>query len=369
MRRLVSVLLILCLVFCLLPATGAASGSQISVCFIATNDNLLELSYQPYWQSSTIYVPYTVFVNFKIYNSFHQSSNTASLYSSSKQLYFDLNTGETYDGNGTYYNVTPVSRSGQVYVPLDFVCGQYGLSWSYIDGGEYGDVCRIKDSGAVLTDSQFLTAAKPLMVSRYNAYAGSGGSAGDSWGNSNGVTSDNDSIVYLSFIGLPSDTLLEALSSYGVKAAFFLTASDIRESPDTVRHIVGEGHSVGALCSSDPSAEYAEIASLLLDAARVTTRLIASSSHEYDNYCRFAAEAFGLVFWDYDTDCIQNGSGLSYASLITAYLEYRPARLDARILCCDATDACLPSVLAYIKDNGFTARAPSEVDAPELSAD
>ena len=65
MRRLAALLLILCLVFCLLPTMSAASG--ISVCFIAANDNLLELSYQPYWQGSTIYVPYTVFVNFKAF--------------------------------------------------------------------------------------------------------------------------------------------------------------------------------------------------------------------------------------------------------------------------------------------------------------
>lgn len=94
--------------------------------------------------------------------------------------------------------------------------------------------------------------------------------------------------------------------------------------------------------------------------------LIASAAPEYDESCIHVADVYGLVFWDYDTDCIQNGTGLTYASLITAYLEYRPARLDARILCCDATDACLPSVLSYINDNSFTARAPSEVNAPEL---
>lgn len=363
MRRLLSICLIVCLVFCLLPAMSAASASGSGVCFIATNDNLLELTYQPYWQNSTIYVPYTVFVNFKIYNSFHQSSNTASLYSSSKQLYFDLNTGETYDGNGTYYNITPISRGGQIYVPLDFICGQYGLSWSYIDGGEHGDVCRIKDSSVFLADDQFLTAAKPLMVSRYNAYVGSGGTGDGSWGGG-GTASDSGSLVYLSFVGLPSGTLLDTLAEYGVSGAFFLTADEIRESPDTVRRIVGEGHSVGALCSTDPSAEYAEISSLLLDAARVKTLLIASSAPEYDAACIHVADISGLVFWDYDTDCIQNGAGLSYISLITAYLEYRPSRLDARILCCDATDACMPSVLSYIKDNGFTVRAPSEVNAP-----
>lgn len=361
MRRLLPLLLVLCLVFSMLPAAGFASG--VSVCFIATNESMLELSYQPYWQGSTIYVPYTVFVNFKIYNSFHQSSNTASLYSSTKQLYFDLNSGETYDGNGTYYNVTPISRGGVVYVPLNFVCDQYGLTWSYINGSGYGDVCRIKDANASLTDQQFLTAAKPLMESRYNAYvSGYGGSS--NWGGGGTTYPDSDCVVYLSFVGLPSDALLEALSSYGVRAAFFLTADEIRESPATVRHIVGQGHSVGALCSSDPAAEYAEISSLLLDAARVKTLLIASASPEFDEVCRHTAEISDLVFWDYDTDCIQGGSGLSYISIITAYLDYRPEQLYPRILCCEATDSTLPSVLAYIKDNGITARAPSEVGAP-----
>ena len=200
------------------------------------------------------------------------------------------------------------------------------------------------------------------MVSRYNAYVGN---SGGNWGGGGGggTASDSGSIVYLSFVGLPSSALLDSLVEYGVRAAFFLTADEIRQSPDTVRRIVGEGHSVGALCSADPSAE---ISSLLLDAARVKTVLIASAAPEYDESCIHVADVYGLVFWDYDTDCIQNGTGLTYASLITAYLEYRPARLDARILCCDATDACLPSVLSYINDNGFTARAPSEVNAPEL---
>lgn len=361
MRRLAALLLILCLAFCLLPTMSAASG--ISVCFIAANDNLLELSYQPYWQGSTIYVPYTVFVNFKIYNSFHQSSNTASLYSSTKQLYFNLDSGETYDGNGTYYNVTPISRGGQVYVPLDFICGQYGLNWSYINSSNsFIDVCRISDANVILSNDQFLTAAKPLMETRYNAYVSSNGGSVD-WGGGGGSSSENDSIVYLSFVGLPSGTLLESLASYGVKATFFLTAAEIRESPATVRQIVGQGHNVGALCSADPAAEHAEISSLLYDAAHVKTLLVASASPEYDDICRHAAEIAGLVFWDYDTDCIQGGSGLSYISLITAYLDYRPERLCPRILCCEATDSTLPSVLAYIKDNAISTRAPAEVGA------
>ena len=200
------------------------------------------------------------------------------------------------------------------------------------------------------------------METRYNAYVSSNGGSVD-WGGGGGSSSENDSVVYLSFVGLPSGTLLESLASYGVKATFFLTAAEIRESPATVRQIVGQGHNVGALCSADPAAEYAEISSLLYDAAHVKTLLVASASPEYDDICGHAAEIAGLVFWDYDTDCIQGGSGLSYISLITAYLDYRPERLCPRILCCEATDSTLPSVLAYIKDNAISTRAPAEVGA------
>ena len=357
MRKLLPLLLVCCLLLAAVPASAAAD-----VCFIATNDSLEQLTNQPYFSGSTIYVPYTVFANFKIYNTYHQSSNTASLYTSSKQLYFDLNTGETYDGEGNYYNVTPISRGGVVYVPVDFICQQYGLSWSYIEGSEYGDVCRITDSGAHLTDAQFLTAAKQLMSSRYNAYTGNSSGTEDPI---TGIDITSDCVIYLSFVGLPSQKLLDTLSEYGVSAGFFLTADELRQEPETVRRIVGEGHSIGALCYSDPLGEYIEFRSLLLDAAHATTVLIASGDRLYDAACAKAAAENGLVFWDYDNDCIQSGSGLAYISLITAYLEYRPSRLDSRILCTDMTDANLPSVLSYLKDSSITARAPNEVDPPE----
>ena len=70
MRRLVSLFLICCLALCLLPLGSAAAASN--VCFIATNDSLEQLTYQPYFSGSTIYVPYTVFANFNIYNTYHQ---------------------------------------------------------------------------------------------------------------------------------------------------------------------------------------------------------------------------------------------------------------------------------------------------------
>lgn len=362
MRRLVSLFLICCLALCLLPLGSAAAASN--VCFIATNDSLEQLTYQPYFSGSTIYVPYTVFANFNIYNTYHQGSSTASLYSSSKQLYFDMNTGETYDGEGNYYNVTPISRGGVVYVPVEFVCQQYGLSWSYIEGSDYGDVCRIVDSDVHLTDAQFLTAAKQLMSTRYEAYINNNPGGTDD--PIPGIDPQSDCIVYLSFVGLPSAKLLDQLKEHSVSAGFFLTADELRESPDTVRRIVGEGHSIGVLCYSEPISEYSEFCDLLFEAAHATTVLIAAGDKLYDEVCKNAAAEAGLVFWDYDTDCIKSGAGLSYLSLITAYLEYRPERLDPRILCNEATDATLPSVLNYMAENNITSRAPNEVEPPVI---
>lgn len=359
MRKFTALLILCCLLFSMLPAAPASALSE--VCFIATNDSLEQLTYQPYFYGSVLYVPYTVFANFKIYNIYHQSSATASLYTSSKQLYFDMNTGETYDGQGNYYNVTPLSRGGTIYVPVDFICQQYGLSWSYIEGDGYGDVCRITDSDVHLTDSQFLTAAKQIMSSRYNAYMGNSTNSNDPIP---GVDPASDCVVYLSFIGIPSQKLLDTLGEYSVTAGFFLTSEELRESPATVRRIVGEGHSIGVLCYSEPMSEYLEFIDLLYEAAHTTTVLIASGDELYDELCRQAAAENSLVFWDYDNDCINGGAGLSYVSLMTAYLEYRPSRLDSRILCTDMTDANLASVLSYLNENNISSRAPNEVDAP-----
>jgi hypothetical protein len=113
------------------------------------------------------YVPYWVFNNFRIYYSFFSGNSPAPLYTSERQLYFNLADGSTYDGNNIPYSISAIYRGGVVYVPVGFVCAFFGIRNSYITGNGYGDIVRLKDSGAVLSDSQFLSAATSLMQSRY----------------------------------------------------------------------------------------------------------------------------------------------------------------------------------------------------------
>ena len=50
------------------------------------------------------------------------------------------------------------------------MCAQFGLAWAYIVGNGSGSICRIKDSAAVLSDDQFLSAAASQMAEKYAAY-------------------------------------------------------------------------------------------------------------------------------------------------------------------------------------------------------
>ena len=362
-KKLASLALCLALFLAVPCPPGAQAASD--VCFIALNDSLPDLGYLAYSQRSTVYVPYSVFETFRIYHSYYASGSIASLYTSDSQLYFDLTNGNTYDGSGEYYSTSAIMRGGTVYVSVSFVCSKFGLTWNYINGTGNGDICRIKDGGAVLSDSQFLSAASSLMANRYNAYMGITSPGGEIV--SPGATTPPASAgcdLYLSFQGLPSAAMLDTLLAKKVKACFFLTADDVRSSPDTLRRIVGEGHSVGALCSGDPYMQFKETSSLIFEAARVKTVLMASESVDTSDICRKAAAENGLVFWDYSIDGIQDGAGVAYSSVVTAFLGFCRGRADVRILCCEASDRSLGSVLSYIEANNFNYQPVRETGAP-----
>lgn len=329
----------LILLIALLPCTAMAADS--SVCFIAINDDLLPLTSQAYSQGGQYYVPASVFSRLRIYSSYHAGSSTAELTGSAKQMFFNVETGETYDSNNNYYTSSAIMRGGTVYVPVDFVCRQFGLSWSYIRGDGYGDVCRITDGSNSLSNEIFMTAARPLMVSRYNEYTGS--SISPNTGNDD--VSSADSVIFLSFQGLPSSDALTILSGYGIKATFFLTADEIESSPATVRRIIGEGHNVGALCSTSPALEYAAVSSALWNEAHAATVLVASASREYDAACESWAGSSGLVFCDYNIDGVRSGAGITASELAALLSGRRAPLMYLRLQCCTTTYSNINGIL------------------------
>lgn len=353
-RRIAALLAVLLLTACFAPLTTA--GAATDVCFVSVNDRLLDLGSKAENVYGGWYVPCTAFADFGISYSFFQNSSTAMLFTAKQQFFFDLVNGTTYDASNNYYSTYGVLLNGVAYVPVSFVCSQFGLSWSYISGYGYGDICRIKDASAVLTDAQFLSAASNQMAAKYAAYMSAVNPAAAPSATPTKQPAGSRT-VYLSFQGIPSDTVLSALKSAGVTATFFLTPEEIEENADVVRHIIGDGHYAGILCADADT--FRKGADALYEAAHYMTVLAAAPEGE-ERACSTMAGKNGLVYCSFNIDGVRNGEGLKYITYVTANLT--AADNYARILCGEAADVNIKPLLSYFAANNCQAVPTDEIN-------
>ena len=288
-KRLFCIALAAALAFLLLSGAPAAADEKLN--FISINDMLPpELINSAVTFGGLTYVPYYAFSNDGLgisYTYFSAGSN-AYLYTRDRQIFFELTSGETYDGNGEKYSGAAILRSGVVYLPLGLVCRFFDhISYSYIAGNEYGSILRITTDDAVLGDTEFLQAARTLMRSYYADYnnrpVDTDPPAGVA-GTPEPVPSQNvpapavpsptvpaaeetheGERLTLSFSGTPTAETLDALDRYGIKTCFFLSGEEILADPDALRRALGAGHTVGIRCGASPE-DFAAGAALLFEA-------------------------------------------------------------------------------------------------------
>jgi len=296
-------------------------------------------------------VPAKVFSVYGVYYNYFDSKSTALLYSGNKQIFFELTTGNSYDSYYTPYSVSAVFKYGQVYVPVAWVCNYFGLGYSYINGTGYGDILRIKNGGEVLTDSQFLEAATSLMRSRYNEYYGNVDPVSPLPSQTQPSDSETDTAsASLSFIGLPSDKMLESMDAYAVKVCFFVTAAEATASPDTIRRIYGSGHSIGIYCSSSPESECTEAADVIFEAAQ-TRPILLTSPTAISKSCSTYADANGYAYFQPATVLpISTKSAADVKSKLNDIKGYTSFVVSVT----DYTEDYLPSVLQFLATKHIT---------------
>jgi hypothetical protein len=228
-----------------------------------------------------MYVPYSVFMSgsLRIYASY-LSTGELALFTSSKQIYFDVSGGGCRDKNGNEYTDSAITRNGTTYVPAQFTADFFGLQYSYIDT-TYGGMVRIRSSSSVLSDAVFADAAQSAMRSKLNEYNRAHvqvtATPKPTATPSPSPTPTTYERVRISFIfaGLSdgSEAVLKTLTSNSVTACFFVTADDIRNYPDLIREIEGRGHTIGILCQSGE--DFAETAQLLYETAKIKADIAA----------------------------------------------------------------------------------------------
>ena len=361
-KQILILLLCLCLLVSAVPVSAASD-----VCFIAVNDSLLDLGSVPYIYGGVVYLPYWVFSDygFGIYFNYFSDGSTAAVYNEDKQLYFELGTEKTYDNSGKTYTYRAVMRNGSVYLPVKLMCSFFGgLTCSYIAGSDYGDVVRLRDARAVLTDSQFVKAASTLMQSRYDAVKNGSGTVIQTEAPvqtlSPAVREGTTGV--LSFIGLPTETILTALRRNGASACFFLTENDVLSNPALIRRLCGEGHTPGIFIGSadDISDTFRRVQDLIYEAAHVRTVLVCSLDAQQELEER--AFELGASVWSYDVDCMSTETVRVSGERIISLLSRREGDSSLFFSCDDATDLFIQPLLKYMADSRFILRASKETD-------
>lgn len=363
--------LLLCIAMIVLFVPGGIIAAADDLIFISVNDTLPpELINCVTYYGGVMYVPYYVFSNYGlgISYSYFTSASTAYLYTSENQLFFEMNSGVTYDGDDYRYSVSAIFRNGTVYVPLNFTCRFFeGIGSTVLTGSEHGTVLRLTTGAAVLTDAEFLSAAKTVMRTYSQDYKNehpdvtpTDTPAATPEPTKEPETHEGDRIV-LSFIRTPTAHLLDLLSQNRLRVCFFLTAEDVRSDPDMVRRAAGEGHTLGVYCREDLAEEFSEASALLFEAARVRTILVASPA-DYAEECGALAEAGSLVFCGSDLTASQSEENAYSAYAVSTWLEERPGGAWLRLGCDEAGEGALPGLLNYLRREKYGIDYPREAE-------
>lgn len=263
-------------------------GSAVleGVFFTAVNEQLLELDDEtmPFWQDGMMYVSEKVFEDGELgVRCVHNvSKGLVMVYTTKKDLRFDLATGKAYDKTGEVYQGSAVERNGHVFVPLDLICRYFGLNWSLSDTA-YAPLIRVTSEDAVLSDRVFIDAASLMMANRYAEYEKRMSSANeedpedpghtDSGPDNSGVGTGNEQTppdddpppiharegqkVYLILSGQTEDTLRDTADLLGMETVTFLLTVQQMEDGDLIRSLLGRGHSIALLMQSTTAEEIA----------------------------------------------------------------------------------------------------------------
>lgn len=253
------------------------------VYFTAVNQQLLDLNDEtmPFWLNGVLYVSEKIFEDGELDVRFvhNYSKGLVMLYTTKKDLRFDLVNGRIYDKNGAVYEGSAVEKNGHVFFPLDLVCRHFGLIWSLNDTA-YVPLVRIKSDSKQLTDRSFIDAASLMMANRYAAYEKLVNSAKEDE-NSGNTGSDPDDgkgnepqknpvddpppihaldgqKAYLILAGQSGESVRAAMELLGESPATFLLTVQQLEDGDLIRALLGRGHGLALLVQSTAADEVGE---------------------------------------------------------------------------------------------------------------
>ena len=383
MRRILAVLLCLSL---LLPLFSASNPSYAADSYLITiaEDQVLDSvgdNEMAVYIDGIIYAPYTTLQKMNsVYANYNEAEQLVTVYRVGAIMYFELDTGLTYDLQQRSIRVSAKMRDGVPYLPVSIVTAWMGMYFSYISAESSGvgyPVIRLASDKPALADNVILS----RNASRLRSVARARNKA-------SGIEVPADPVVVpprttaLLFTGLPEvlpadengnlptqplSSLLSVLEGNTMPAAFFLKQEELLPGAETLRELVSRGFSVGILLSSaeDPVGEAQACSQLYAQLLHQRIRLVCSAGLELTEEQKTALAEAGFVLWspslDPDTGDLSSGKLLSAAQKA---LRNAPEQSALRLYPTDLTAEILPVICSYLLAQNFTASPINEWTAP-----
>ena len=376
-------------VFCLATIAEPLPAAADTPCFMAVNDNLLELNdqYIPIVANGQYYVPYTVLDSsvtglelgiFPVYNTLY---NTIVVYSRDQVLSFDLSTGICTNRSGAVLSARSVTRNGRVYVPARFICEYFGLSYSN-RSTTYGPLVRIRSESATLDDNAFVGLAQLMMEERLKDWnktqtgqetppvSTTPTPVTPAQGPS--TTDKSDVRAYLAFCveqNANVSGVLDQLEYYQTKAVFFFPAQELAGYDREIRSVLCRGHAVGLLVSGSTveeiTAQAAEGNRVLARIAYLNTHTILAPEVE-DLAVQEDLKESGLLLWHTDIDVVTQMTNVTNITAKTAGILETAGRYRSKVrILFDASStgiALLSRVLPELVQDRYDLRLAVETE-------
>ena len=383
MRRILAVLLCLSL---LLPLFSASNPSYAADSYLITiaEDQVLDSvgdNEMAVYIDGIIYAPYTTLQKMNsVYANYNEAEQLVTVYRVGAIMYFELDTGLTYDLQQRSIRVSAKMRDGVPYLPVSIVTAWMGMYFSYISAESSGvgyPVIRLASDKPALADNVILS----RNASRLRSVARARNKA-------SGIEVPADPVVVpprttaLLFTGLPEvlpadengnlptqplSSLLSVLEGNTMPAAFFLKQEELLPGAETLRELGSRGFSVGILLSAteDPVGEAQACSQLYAQLLHQRVRLVCSAGLELTEEQKTALAEAGFVLWaptlDPDTGDLSSGKLLSAAQKA---LRNAPEQSSLRLYPTDLTAEILPVICSYLLAQNFTASPINEWTAP-----
>lgn len=395
----------------LLPSQRAAAAPEDDIIFIAVDEKFvpsgLSADTMPVWRKGTLYAPYNIFdyaystIDLGLYVSYQPDHGRVTLFNGTNSLTFYPGTQRIINNNtGEVMPYTTFYRNNRIYIPVQFTAQFFGLK-THQEQTDLGYVFRISGPAAAMGDQEFMRAAASSMKTYRDEYLKSIAptptpvptptrtptptpirtpTPTPTPSNTRPPVATTTPVptptpipkseikVLLAFRhsdGGSTEEVLDQLDRAGVTGLFLFRPEELPDHADTVRRIVGTGHSIGFLAAGEDGEEITEqlrMGNELLERVALSRTHIACVPSGGEIMEELEAE--GWICWQGNVDGIPGTNAASYSLAAAILRNVDGKRSFAHITMDDSATAvrALTRVLSELRNAGYDIRPAVETE-------